>query len=171
MKVLLSLGSNLGGDINEVSNNISTAIKNINANDGVTVIKSSSFYTTKAWGLTDQPDFVNSALEIETQFNVESLFLFLQSIEDEMGRLESYKWGPRLIDIDILFCDDQIVNTDKLTIPHPLMEERRFVLEPLCEVAPSKIHPVKKKTVLELFKDCTDQTQVTVLSPCPEGIF
>ena len=157
MKVLLSLGSNVG----DRNINITNAIGKINGcgryKNDVKVLKSSSYYETAPWGVKDQADFLNSALPIETQTTIESLFLFLKTIEKDLGRKDSLKWGPRLIDIDILLCgDDMILDSDTLKIPHPHMNERAFVLVPLSEIAPDAVHPRTGKTAQELLNDLGD---------------
>ncbi len=117
---------------------------------GITVTKSSSLYETEPWGLKDQPYFINMAIEIETELGPKELLRKLKDTEREMGRKESSKWGPRIIDLDILLYDNIVVNEDNLKIPHPLMHERDFVLRPLCEIAPDKRHPVLGKTIKKL---------------------
>ncbi|MBU4319949.1 MAG: 2-amino-4-hydroxy-6-hydroxymethyldihydropteridine diphosphokinase, partial [Nitrospinae bacterium] len=102
------------------------------------------------WGVKDQPKFINMAIEAETDKKPEELLRVLEEIEKEIGRTETVKWGPRVIDLDILFYDDLILKTQDLEIPHPLMHERAFVLKPLCEIAPDKRHPVTEKTVKEM---------------------
>ena len=114
--------------------------------------KQSSMYETKPWGLTDQPDFVNMAVEAETDLAPIELLEMLKKIEKDMGRRDTIRWGPRIIDLDILLYDDIILKTDSLTIPHPLMHEREFVLGPLSEIAGDLIHPVLKKSIGDLLK-------------------
>lgn len=156
MKVLLSLGSNVGDRVVNINN----AISKILASSDVLVLESSSYFETAPWGVEDQEDFLNSALEVETQIDIESLFLFLKTIEKALGRKDSLKWGPRLIDIDILLCGDDMVDTDTLKIPHPFMSERAFVLVPLCEIAPNQVDPKTNKTVKELLSDLGDTSSV-----------
>ncbi|MGB9716249.1 MAG: 2-amino-4-hydroxy-6-hydroxymethyldihydropteridine diphosphokinase [Thermodesulfovibrionales bacterium] len=136
----IGIGSNLGNRQENCIHAIDLLEKN-----GITVKKRSSMYETKPWGMKDQPDFINMALEIETDLDPKELLKILKNIEKEIGRKESFKWGPRVIDLDILLFNDLILSEDDLKIPHPLMHERNFVLKPLCEIAPDKIHPVLKK--------------------------
>lgn len=115
---------------------------------GIIIKKRSSMYETEPWGIKEQPNFINMAIEIETYLNPKELLKILKKVESEIGREESSKWGPRSIDLDILLFNDLIFIEDDLKIPHPLMHERSFVLRPLCEIAPDKIHPVLKKKSL-----------------------
>jgi 2-amino-4-hydroxy-6-hydroxymethyldihydropteridine diphosphokinase len=119
---------------------------------GLRVSKVSLLYETEPWGVRGQPRFINMAAEIETDLPPRKLLALLKAIEKRMGRIKAEQWGPRRIDLDILLYDDITLNTDGLTIPHPLMHERTFVLEPLSEIAPEKVHPVllKKVSVLLL---------------------
>lgn len=141
----ISIGSNLG----DREENCRQAIKLIEKN-GIAVRKQSRMYETEPWGVKDQPKFINMAIEAETDKKPEELLRVLEEIEKEIGRTETVKWGPRVIDLDILFYDDLILKTQDLEIPHPLMHERAFVLKPLCEIAPDKRHPVTEKTVKEM---------------------
>jgi 2-amino-4-hydroxy-6-hydroxymethyldihydropteridine diphosphokinase len=143
--VYISIGSNLGNR----EENCRKAIKLLKEN-GIAVKKQSSMYETEPWGVKDQPKFINMAIEVETDKKPEELLRILKEIEKEIGRKETVKWGPRVIDLDILFYDDLILKTDNLEIPHPLLHERDFVLKPLCEIAPDKKHPVTGKTVKEM---------------------
>ncbi len=146
-RVFISIGSNLGDSLL----NCKMAARLLQ--ERVRVKSSSSFYDTLPWGVTDQPKFVNLAIEIETELKPLELLTFLKSIESRMGRLESEedpRWGPRVIDLDIIFYGDQILDCVELTIPHPLMSDRAFVLVPLSEIIPGFVHPVLKKSVAEL---------------------
>ena len=116
----------------------------------------SSFYETAAWGNTDQPAFLNQALELKTKLNARQLIRKILKIEKLMGRVRKEKYGPRNIDIDILLYNDEIHDIPFLKVPHPEMQNRRFVLLPLAEIAPGIIHPVLKKSITELLDDCTD---------------
>lgn len=125
-----------------------------------TVIDRSSLYETAAWGKTDQNSFLNQALVLETTLNARDLLHEILYIENLMGRDRIEKYGPRIIDIDIIFFNHQVIKEEGLTIPHPEMAKRRFVLEPLNQVIPAYIHPVYYKTVTELLNQCDDTLPV-----------
>lgn len=143
--VSIGIGSNLG----DRKENCRQAIKLIEKN-GIVVKKQSRMYETEPWGVKGQPKFINMAIEVETDNKPEELLKVLKEIEKEIGRTETTKWGPRVIDLDILFYDDLTLKSLELEIPHPLLHERAFVLKPLCEIAPDKKHPVTGKTVREM---------------------
>lgn len=143
--VYIGIGSNIG----DRKENCRKAIKLLKEN-GIAIKKQSAMYETEPWGVKDQPKFINMAIEVETDKKPEELLRILKEIEKEIGRAESVKWGPRVIDLDILFYDDMILKTQDLEIPHPLIHERAFVLKPLCEIAPDKKHPVTGKTIKEM---------------------
>ncbi|KAI9450898.1 2-amino-4-hydroxy-6-hydroxymethyldihydropteridin epyrophosphokinase [Russula earlei] len=124
------------------------------------VISESSIYETAAWGLEAQPSFLNQALALVTSLEPETLMTRLLEEEEKMGRRRTIQFGPRIIDIDILLADDMIINTPVLTLPHPAIPARRFVLVPLDEIAPTLLHPVEKKTIHQLLLDCTDTLDV-----------
>lgn len=154
-KVYLLTGGNLG----DREENLSTARAYIDKKCG-RVTKSSSLYETAAWGKSDQPSFLNQALEIQTALTPQNLLQKILDIEKEIGRVREEKYGPRIIDIDILLFNDKIYNFSLLKIPHPEMQNRRFVLVPLAEIAPGVIHPVFKKTIAELLTICPDKLEV-----------
>jgi 2-amino-4-hydroxy-6-hydroxymethyldihydropteridine diphosphokinase len=143
--VYLLLGSNLGNR-QEI---LKKAIDLIQKNVGV-IISQSKNYETKAWGKTDQPDFLNIAIEIETNLMPLEVLAKTQAIENQLGRVRLEKWGARLIDIDIIFYGQEIIDEPSLKVPHPLVQERVFALEPLAEIAPNFVHPVLGKTLNEL---------------------
>lgn len=120
----------------------------------------SALYETAAWGLKEQNPFINQAILITTFCTATELLILLKDIEKEVGRVETVKWGPRVIDIDILFYGNEIVNTDQLIVPHPYLHERRFTLAPLNEIAPQLEHPVLHKTIGQLLKECGDEGEV-----------
>ncbi len=124
------------------------------------VTKVSSFYCTEPVGYPNQEDFINAVAELETSLSPQALLAACHVIEDTLGRSRLLPWGPRTIDLDILLYGDRAVNDSELTIPHPLMAERRFVLVPLCEIAPQATHPVVRKTVADLLKELTDSHRV-----------
>lgn len=154
--VYLSLGSNLGNRIQ----NLKLGIKKIGAADKISILMISSVYETDPVGYKNQSQFLNLVLKVSTSLNPLPLLERLLAIEEKMGRKRSEKWGSRNIDIDILLYDDLIVNSDRLTIPHPRMHERRFVLVPLAQIAPKLLHPLLKKTVSKLLESCEDNSKV-----------
>jgi len=143
----IGIGSNLGNR----QENCLRAIELLQKK-GIIVTKRSSLYETEPWGVKDQPRFINMAVEIDTSLEPKELLKILKNIEKELGREKSSKWGPRIIDLDILLFDDIILNKDNLKIPHPLMHERDFVLRPLCEIAPDIYHPLLKMRMYELMQ-------------------
>jgi 2-amino-4-hydroxy-6-hydroxymethyldihydropteridine diphosphokinase len=142
-----SLGSNLGNR----EQNLQEAIRRAKAWGRIVAV--SSFYETEPVEFTDQPCFLNCVIALETTADPAQLMRELLRIENEMGRKRTVKKGPRSIDIDILLFGDAVVNTPELTIPHPEMTRRRFVLEPLAEIAPELLHPVSQKAVKELLAE------------------
>jgi 2-amino-4-hydroxy-6-hydroxymethyldihydropteridine diphosphokinase len=152
--MFLLLGSNLGDRLA----NLDEAKRQLG-----NVVASSSVYETAAWGNTNQGSFLNQVVQIDSKLSPENLLKRIQDIETSMGRKRLEKWGPRLIDIDILFYGNQIINSDNLIVPHPEIQNRRFALTPLAEIAPSFLHPVLKKTISTLLKECKDPLPVTRL--------
>ncbi len=129
-KVYIGLGSNLG----DKSCNIQNAQGHIAHIEGVTITRFSSLYLTAPWGKTDQNDFINQVIEIETELSALELLHQLQAIEIKLGRQREGKWGPRIIDLDILLYGKEIINLAELKVPHPFLMERLFVLVPLAEI-------------------------------------
>jgi 2-amino-4-hydroxy-6-hydroxymethyldihydropteridine diphosphokinase len=148
-----------GGNLGNRKENLSKAVSLINEQCG-SLTRSSSIYETEAWGNTDQPSFLNQALEISTSLNARQLMRRVLKIEEELGRLRIEKLGPRVIDIDILLFENEIHDLRFLKIPHPEMQNRRFVLVPLAEIDPTLQHPVLKKTIAELLEECPDNLEV-----------
>jgi 2-amino-4-hydroxy-6-hydroxymethyldihydropteridine diphosphokinase len=146
--VYIGIGSNLG----DREGHCLKAVR-LFPEKGILVRKRSSLYETAPWGVKDQPNFINMTIEGETELTPARLLEVLKMSEEEVGRVETYRWGPRVIDLDILLYDDVAMDTPELTIPHPRMHEREFVLRPLAEIAPDKIHPLLKKTMRELLLD------------------
>jgi 2-amino-4-hydroxy-6-hydroxymethyldihydropteridine diphosphokinase len=128
--------------------------------ESVIIVKTSSVYETAPWGQTDQPAFLNQALEIKTSLSARQLMRKILKIEKMMGRIRLQKYGPRLIDIDILLFNGEQHNYPLLKLPHPEMTKRRFALLPLAEIAPLAHHPVFKKTIRELLNECPDDLPV-----------
>ena len=152
-RVYLGLGSNLGNR----KSNLEESIRQIG--EFAAIKKTSSTYETEPWGLKDQPKFLNQVIFVESTLGPNELLLHLKKIEQQMGRKKSVRFGPRLIDVDILFYDDYMMNTPELTIPHPHLTERAFVLVPLAEIAPKLAHPLYHKTIEVLLQD-VDQSSV-----------
>ena len=125
-----------------------------------TILDRSSIYQTAAWGITTQPDFLNMVIYIETTQSPTQLLDTILNIEITMGRHRTIKWGPRIIDIDILFFNNDIIDTPGLIIPHPFLQDRRFTLLPLAEIAPGYLHPKLNKTMAELLIACPDKLEV-----------
>ncbi|ANH80143.1 2-amino-4-hydroxy-6-hydroxymethyldihydropteridine diphosphokinase [Niabella ginsenosidivorans] len=124
------------------------------------IVRASSVYETEAWGITDQPDFYNQVLLVTTELQPEPLMRALLGIENEMGRIRRERYGPRIIDIDLLLYNDLVYNSNIVSIPHPRIPERRFVLEPLHEIAPDKMHPLLHQSVSRLLEACPDTSFV-----------
>ena len=142
----LSIGSNMG----DKKENLIQAIRLLEADEETTVIRQSAFIQTEPYGYTDQDEFLNGALELQTLRSPEELLELIGQIEQKLKRERVIHWGPRTIDLDIILFNDEVIQTEKLTIPHVEMAKRMFVLEPLCEIAPYAVHPVYHKTVTEL---------------------
>lgn len=147
--VFIGMGSNLGNR----EENIKKAILKIGELPHASIVATSSIINTKPIGKRDQPDFLNCIIRIETNFNAEKLLTQLKKIESDMGRIRGEKWGPRIIDLDILFFNDEIVNTKNLQIPHPGILNRKFVLQLMKEFAPEFVHPIEKKTIEDLYTE------------------
>lgn len=139
--------------------NLANAKELINRECGM-VTQQSSLYETAAWGNTEQPPFLNQALEIKTSLTARQLIRKILKIEKKLGRTREEKYGPRLIDIDILLFNNEIHHYKLLTLPHPEMQNRRFALLPLSEIAPDILHPILKKTITKLTEECTDKLPV-----------
>ena len=153
----------LGGNLGDRRKYIALAIAEIEAKIG-NITKRSSLYETASWGKHDQPDFFNQVIEVKTSLKPQELLSGILSIEAELGRKRIEKWGSRIIDIDILLYQDQVINEPELIVPHPYLAFRRFCLMPLCEIAPEFIHPLLKKNIQELLIELSDDLFVKRLS-------
>ena len=145
-KVYLSLGSNMG----DKRENLLEAIKRVGELENTEVVKSSTILETEPFGYIEQDNFLNACLEVQTLLTPQEFLSSILKIELDMGRVREIKWGPRVIDIDILFYDAEIIQEDNLAVPHPWICEREFVLEPLSEIAPNYVHPLERKTIMML---------------------
>lgn len=152
-----------GGNIGDRKKNLQTAAISIEEEIGE-IIRSSKIYETEAWGLTGQPAFYNQIHIIKSELSAEKTLDAILEIEAKMGRIRTIKNAARIIDIDILFFNGAIINKPNLIVPHPEINNRRFVLMPLVEVAPEMIHPVSKKNIKELLSICKDTLKVMPLS-------
>ncbi|MGB2697203.1 MAG: 2-amino-4-hydroxy-6-hydroxymethyldihydropteridine diphosphokinase [Candidatus Zixiibacteriota bacterium] len=150
----------LGSNLNHKMESLDKAVDLIEHNSKVKVLKRSSVYQTEPVGIKDQPFFLNMVLEVETEISPFELLFLLQDIERKMGRKREKKWGPRNIDLDLLLYEDQVINSAELTLPHPQMHLRKFVLVPLAEITEDRIHPLNKKTISELLKDLKEDSKV-----------
>lgn len=155
-RAFLGLGSNLGDRMLRLR----TASKQIGALAGTHIRRVSKVYETEPFGVREQPDFLNAVIEIETTMAVDELHRKLKGIEREMGRVGRQKWGPREIDIDLLFFGSLKIRTESLAVPHPGNGQRRFVLEPLAEISPEFVDPESGQTVSTLLQRCTDHGSV-----------
>lgn len=157
-QVFLLTGSNVGNSLA----NLQTAARFISDEVGE-VIHASSIYKTAPWGNTNQQDFLNQVLWVETDKNPREVLELVLAIELKMGRVREQKWAPRTIDIDILFFDDLLIQEPDLQVPHPLLHLRKFTLQPLLEIAPTLLHPLLKQTITDLVATCPDDSLVEKL--------
>jgi len=156
--VFISLGGNLGNTLEIFKNSYLEIEKKIGR-----ISAFSKIYQTAAWGKTDQADFLNQVISLETDLNPEKIMSTLLEIELFFGRRRDVIWGPRILDLDILFLGNQIVSSENLAIPHPQIAHRRFVLIPMVEIAPHFLHPELQQTMLELLEQTTDQQSVQLI--------
>ena len=126
----------------------------------ISLVQQSSIYKTAAWGNTNQDDFYNQVLAVETEISAENLLQTLLGIETKMGRTRNQKWEARIIDLDILYFNNEIIDTENLKVPHPYLHVRKFTLIPLTEIAANYIHPIFNKTNAVLLTNCSDGSEV-----------
>lgn len=155
-EVVLSLGGNKG----DREKLLFRAVESLN--DHFQLLKVSKIYQTSAWGGVANGDFLNQIAVISTEFGPEEVLEIVQGIETDLGRKREEHWGDRTMDIDILYFGDQVIQTYLLQIPHPFIAERKFVLVPLAEVHPEKLHPITKKSTLEILEACHDLSEVSL---------
>lgn len=144
-EAFLSIGSNIGDRLYYLEE----AVRMLDARSGTSVSAVSSIYETTPVGFTEQADFLNLVCRVETELGAQALLLACQEIEQELGRVREVRWGPRTVDLDILLYNNENIEMENLTIPHPRMQERAFVLIPLLEIEPSVSHPVSEKLFSE----------------------
>ena len=156
-QIYLSFGTNLGDRLV----NLRTALEALSPE--VVILDRSKIYETPAWGFEDQPAFLNMAIKGTTILKPEPLLKHLKQLETRLGREPSFHWGPRLIDIDLLFYDDFVMDTPQLVIPHPRLHERAFVLVPMADIAPDLVHPILGKTIRQLLEGM-DKTGIIPIS-------
>ena len=158
----LGLGSNVGNRLS----NLERALELLDATDGILVARRSSIYETEPWGMTEQPPFLNAAVEIRTSLQPGDLLAAVKAIEEAMGRVTTVRYGPRNIDVDILLYGNLVIDwqTPDLQIPHSSMLERAFVLIPLTEIAGHIQHPTAKRTIEDLAADIEGREGVTVVA-------
>ena len=152
----IGIGSNLGDKLKHCEK----AISEISRIDRHKLLAKSSLFKTQPIGHTSQDWFVNAVIKIETDLEPPELFRTLKTIESRLGRTKTFRWGPRTIDLDLLFFDDIEIHTEELEIPHPQIQNRQFVLVPLAEIDRHLIHPVFKKTILELLNNLKEDQGV-----------
>ena len=158
-RALIGIGSNIG----LAAENCEKAIALINKSESVNVTAQSSLYESEPVGKVDQAWFVNAAIEVHTTLAPEELLQLLLNIEQDFGRTRKEKWGPRIIDLDILDYEGIIMDSNILTLPHPEMAQRRFVLEPLSEIAGETVHALEKKIISDLLKELPENPVVKKL--------
>ncbi|NWF89005.1 MAG: 2-amino-4-hydroxy-6-hydroxymethyldihydropteridine diphosphokinase [Ignavibacteriaceae bacterium] len=154
--VFIALGSNKGDRINHLRQ----AVLRMSNNSKITLLNKSSVYETKPFGNANQPDFLNAVIKVKTSYSLTEMIDYLKNLETELGRKESTKWGPREIDLDLLFFDEIIFKNDKVKVPHYGIQDRDFVLTPLKEIAASFFHPALKLKIQDI---CTDNISKTII--------
>ena len=156
----IGVGSNLGDKIKYCND----AIDNISGYEENVILDRSSLYRTDPWGEEDQDWFINCVIKLETSLSALELLQVLQDIEKKLKRVKGDRWSPRIIDLDILFFNDEVIKKPGLRIPHPLIQERRFVLVPLNEISSELTHPVFFQSVTKLLEQTTDDKEVLPIS-------
>ena len=157
-QAFILLGTNLGDKIA----NLQQAILSISANL-ISIVSYSDIYETAAWGNTNQDNFFNQVIEVKTELSANDLLQTLLQIEIQMGRVRNQKWEARIIDLDILYFNHEIIDTENLKVPHPYLHVRRFTLAPLVQIAPQFLHPVFNKTNTALLENCSDNSEIKLV--------
>ena len=156
-EVYLQLGSNIGERLESLNQSIKIIAERIG-----NVLEKSSVYESTPWGVENQRNFLNQVIFVKSNFDPYTILDLVLQIEKDMGRIRIEKWGERIIDIDILFIDDLIIESENLCIPHEFISKRKFVLQPMCEIAPGFIHHKLNKTISQLLEECIDEEKVNV---------
>ena len=151
------MGSNIGDRLTQLNRAFELISTEIGPN-----AKKSSVFETEAWGKLDQDNFLNQAALVHTSLSAEDTLLKCKDIEKQMGSFKTETWGPRTIDIDVLFYNESIIDKENIKIPHPMIEKRNFVLIPLMEIAGDMVHPVLEKTIEELYEESNDSCEVWI---------
>ncbi len=157
-RAYILLGTNLGDKMDNLQESISLIEKSL-----IVIISKSSVYETAAWGNTNQDNFYNQVIEVNTELSATDLLKTLLQIETQMGRVRNQKWEARIIDLDILYFNHEIIDTENLKVPHPYLHVRRFTLAPLVQIAPEFLHPVFNKTNTVLLENCSDNSEVKLV--------
>lgn len=158
-----TIGLALGGNVGEVEKNLALALKALETHLGP-ILACSQAYVTEPWGPIPQGDFINQALLLQTQDSPMQVLKKILEIEQSLGRERKDRFGPRTMDIDLIFYGQKVMNEDLLILPHPRMQARRFVLQPMVEIAPNWMHPILHKTMKELLDQCPDEGKIAPLS-------
>lgn len=156
----LLLGANIGNPVQQLQDARAEITDRIGP-----ITQASSLYESEAWGVEDQPIFLNQVIQVETEHTVQRVLQDIMKIEILLGRIRGQRWGSRIIDIDILYFNSEIVHEEDLQVPHPYIQERNFTLIPLVEIAADYIHPIFKKSNTELLHESTDPLNVKILQP------
>ncbi|MVZ61341.1 2-amino-4-hydroxy-6-hydroxymethyldihydropteridine diphosphokinase [Sphingobacterium humi] len=157
--VYLLLGANLGDPLKQLSDARAEIAERIG-----TIQQESAIYESEAWGVEDQPTFLNQVLMVHSTLSVQKVLQTSQQIERVLGRIRAQRWGSRVIDIDILYYNQEVIHETDLAVPHPYIQERNFTLIPLCEIAPDWEHPIFKKTNQQLLNASKDPLNVKLAS-------
>jgi 2-amino-4-hydroxy-6-hydroxymethyldihydropteridine diphosphokinase len=159
----------IGSNMDKPADRCREAVKRLSKVTGIRVLRCSSFYRTEPVGPPDQAWFINAVAEIRTLLSPGELFAAMKEIERQMGRMDGLKWGPRIIDLDILLYGQEVVQEENLVIPHPELHRRRFVLEPLCELASYAVHPAFSVSIHGLMGRLADPARVELYDPADSG--
>jgi 2-amino-4-hydroxy-6-hydroxymethyldihydropteridine diphosphokinase len=157
--IYLLLGSNEGDRLHQLR----SAVQDLEARLACGPVICSGVYETAAWGIEDQPAFLNMAAAMETRHSPDEVLAAVHEVEQRFGRQRTVQWGQRTLDVDILFFGDRIIDQPNLIVPHPQLQDRRFALVPMAEIAPDLMHPVRHMTIKDLLLHCPDHLAVTLL--------